>query len=54
VLALIVLAKLCGVRMGQPQIAECARGADYLVPLKENQPTMLATAKTLPPETLSP
>ena len=29
-------------------------GADYLVPLKENQPTILATAKTLLPETLSP
>ena len=29
-------------------------GADYLVPLKENQPTLLATAKTLLPETLSP
>lgn len=30
------------------------RGADYLVPLKENQKTILATAKTLLPETLSP
>jgi hypothetical protein len=29
-------------------------GADYLVPLKENQPTILATAKTLLPETFSP
>jgi len=29
-------------------------GADYLVPLKQNQPTLLATAKTLLPETLSP
>jgi len=29
-------------------------GADYLVPLKDNQPTILATAKTLLPETLSP
>ena len=29
-------------------------GADYLVPLKENQPTILATAQTLLPETLSP
>jgi len=29
-------------------------GADYLVPLKLNQPTLLATAKTLLPETLSP
>lgn len=29
-------------------------GADYLVPLKENQPTLLATAKTLLPETFSP
>jgi len=29
-------------------------GADYLVPLKENQKTILATAKTLLPETLSP
>lgn len=30
------------------------QGADYLVPLKENQKTILATAKTLLPETLSP
>ncbi len=30
------------------------QGADYLVPLKENQKTLLATAKTLLPETLSP
>lgn len=30
------------------------QGADYLVPLKENQPTLLATAKTLLPEGLSP
>jgi hypothetical protein len=30
------------------------QGADYLVPLKENQPTILATAKTLLPETFSP
>jgi len=30
------------------------QGADYLVPLKENQPTLLATAKTLLPETFSP
>jgi hypothetical protein len=29
-------------------------GADYLVPLKENQPTLLTTAKALLPETLSP
>ena len=29
-------------------------GADYLVPLKENQPTILATAKTLLPEKFSP
>jgi hypothetical protein len=29
-------------------------GADYLVPLKENQKNILATAKTLLPETLSP
>jgi hypothetical protein len=29
-------------------------GADYLVPLKENQPTILATAKTLLPENFSP
>jgi hypothetical protein len=29
-------------------------GADYLVPLKDNQPTLLATAKTLLPETFSP
>ena len=29
-------------------------GADYLVPLKENQKTILDTAKTLLPETLSP
>jgi hypothetical protein len=29
-------------------------GADYLVPLKENQKTILATANTLLPETLSP
>jgi len=29
-------------------------GADYLVPLKDNQPTLLATARTLLPETLSP
>lgn len=29
-------------------------GADYLVPLKNNQPTILATAKTLLPETFSP
>jgi len=29
-------------------------GADYLVPLKDNQPTILATAKTLLPETFSP
>ena len=29
-------------------------GADYLVPLKENQPTILATAKTLLQEDLSP
>ena len=29
-------------------------GADYLVPLKENQKTILSTAKTLLPETLSP
>ena len=29
-------------------------GADYLVPLKDNQPTILATAKTLLPENLSP
>jgi len=29
-------------------------GADYLVPLKENQPTLLATAKTLLPENFSP
>jgi hypothetical protein len=29
-------------------------GADYLVPLKENQKTILATAKTLLPEALSP
>ena len=29
-------------------------GADFMVPLKENQPTILATAKTLLPETLSP
>jgi hypothetical protein len=29
-------------------------GADFLVPLKENQKTILATAKTLLPETLSP
>ena len=31
-----------------------ANSADYLVPLKENQPTILATAKTLLPETFSP
>ena len=30
------------------------QGADYLVPLKENQPAMLQTARTLLPETLSP
>jgi hypothetical protein len=30
------------------------QGADYLVPLKQNQPTLLATAKTLLPETFSP
>jgi hypothetical protein len=30
------------------------QGADYLLPLKENQKTILATAKTLLPETLSP
>lgn len=30
------------------------QGADYLVPLKENQPTILATAKTLLPESFSP
>lgn len=30
------------------------QGADYLVPLKDNQPTLLATAQTLLPETLSP
>jgi len=29
-------------------------GADYLVPLKANQPTLLATAQTLLPESLSP
>ena len=29
-------------------------GADYLVPIKGNQPTILATAKTLLPEDLSP
>ena len=29
-------------------------GADYLLPLKGNQPTLLATARTLLPETLSP
>ena len=29
-------------------------GADYLVPLKENQPTILATAKTLLPENIPP
>jgi hypothetical protein len=29
-------------------------GADYLVPLKDNQPTILASAKTLLPETFSP
>jgi len=29
-------------------------GADYFVPLKENQPTLLATAKTLLPENFSP
>lgn len=29
-------------------------GADYLVPLKDNQPTLLATAKTLLPESFSP
>jgi hypothetical protein len=29
-------------------------GADYLVPLKDNQPDILATAQTLLPETLSP
>jgi hypothetical protein len=29
-------------------------GADYLVPLKDNQPTILATAKTLLPENFSP
>jgi hypothetical protein len=29
-------------------------GADYLVPLKENQPTILATAKTLLPENFPP
>ena len=29
-------------------------GADYLVPLKANQPTILATAKTLLPEDFSP
>jgi hypothetical protein len=29
-------------------------GADYLVPIKDNQPTLLATAKTLLPETFSP
>ena len=29
-------------------------GADYLVPLKDNQPTILATAKTLLPESFSP
>jgi len=31
-----------------------AHGADYLVPLKDNQPTILATAQTLLPESLSP
>lgn len=31
-----------------------ACGADYLLPLKGNQPTILATARTLLPETLSP
>ena len=30
------------------------QGADYLLPLKNNQPTLLATARTLLPETLSP
>jgi len=29
-------------------------GADYLVPLKDNQPTILVTAKTLLPESFSP
>ena len=29
-------------------------GADYLLPIKGNQPTILATARTLLPETLSP
>ena len=29
-------------------------GADYLVPLKDNQPTLLETARTLLPEALSP
>lgn len=29
-------------------------GADYLVPVKDNQPTLLATAKTLLPESFSP
>jgi hypothetical protein len=29
-------------------------GADYLVPLKDNQPTILATAQTLLPESFSP
>lgn len=29
-------------------------GADYLVPLKDNQPTLLKTAQTLVPETFSP
>jgi len=29
-------------------------GADYLLPLKDNQPTILATAKTLLPEDFSP
>jgi hypothetical protein len=29
-------------------------GADYLVPLKDNQARMLATAQTLLPESLSP
>jgi len=29
-------------------------GADYLLPLKENQPTLLALARTLLPETFSP
>lgn len=36
-----------------PQI-RCDHGADYLVPLKDNPPTILATAKALLPESCSP